>query len=299
MFCHIGFLNTVVEVISVFFSSLFGNLLQFTYKDALDIILTAIIIYAAFRLIRDTRAMSLMKGIMILIIGYFLSYALNLFMMKNIFDYFFQFSWIALMIVFQPEIRNALEKVGRSKLGRKILLGGLTEKETSTLNMRRAINAVVAAAAQFQRDKVGALIVFEKQTRLGEIIGTGIIINAEPSSQLIGNIFFSNAPLHDGALIIRDGMLYAAGCILPLTHREDFNFELGTRHRAALGLCESSDAVVVIVSEETGLISVAFEGELTRGFTRESLSSELERLLIDPSDIEDKSILRRAKNAKK
>lgn len=299
MLSRISFLDSALGFVSGIFSALFGNLRQFTWNDALDIFLTAFIIFAAIKLIRDTRAMQLFKGILLLAIGYLLSYVFNLFMMKSLFDYFFQFSWVALMIVFQPEIRNALEKMGRSKLGRKILLGGLTDKENSQLNMRRAINAVVATAAQFQRDKVGALIVFEKQTKLGEIIGTGIVINAEPSSQLIGNVFFNKAPLHDGAMIIRDGMVYAAGCILPLTRRDDVNSELGTRHRAALGLCENSDAVIVIVSEETGCISVAYEGKLTRDYTRESLSFELERLLIEPSENEDKSILRRVKNAKK
>lgn len=299
MLNRLSFIDSAVDFISGIFSAFFGNLRQFTLADALDIFLTAFVIFAIIRLLRDTRAAQLFKGLLILAIGYLFSYVFNLFMMKSIFDYFFQFSWIALMIVFQPEIRSALEKMGRSKLGKKLLLGGLTDKESSALTMRKAINAVVATAAQFQRDKVGALIVFEKQTKLGEIIGTGTIINAEPSSQLIGNVFFNKAPLHDGAMVIRDGMVYAAGCILPLTRREDVNSDLGTRHRAALGLCENSDAVIVVVSEETGCISVAYEGKLTRDYTRESLSIELEKLLIDPSDNEEKSILRRVKNAKK
>ena len=299
MLCRLSFITNFVDLIKDVVAVFFGNLKYFTLADSVDVILTGCVIFAIFKLIRDTRAMQLFKGLFVLAVAYLFAYVFNLYMIKSIFDYFFQFSWVALMIVFQPEIRNALEKVGRSKLGKKILLSNLTEKESSALTMRKAINAVVAVAAQFQKDKVGALIVFEKQSKLGEVIGTGTIINAEPSSQLIGNIFFNKAPLHDGAMIIRDGMVYAAGCILPLTRRDDVNSELGTRHRAALALCENSDAVIVVVSEETGCISVAFDGNLTRDYTRESLSIELEKLLIDPSENEEKSILRRVKNAKK
>ena len=299
MLCRLSAVTNFVDLVKDVVAVFFGNLKYFTLADSVDVILTGFVIFAIIKLIRDTRAMQLFKGLFVLAVSYLFAYVFNLFMIKSIFEYFFQFSWIALMIVFQPEIRNALEKVGRSKFGKKVLLSNFTEKETSALIMRKAINSVVAVATQFQRDKVGALIVFEKHSKLGEVIGTGTVINAEPSSELIGNIFFNKAPLHDGAMVIRDGMVYAAGCILPLTRRDDVNSDLGTRHRAALGLCENSDAVIVVVSEETGCISIAYYGKLTRDYTRESLSIELEKLLIAPSENEEKSILRRVKNAKK
>ena len=272
----------VFDSIAKFFSSLFtaisDTVKKFTYKDAIDIILLAILIYALIRLIRETRAAQLLKGLVILLLMYLLSTTLQLFMMSTLFSYFFQFSWVALLIVFQPEIRSALERMGRSKVGTwsiSNLVGTRTEEDEVLLNLHSAINAVVAVAAQFQRDKVGALIVFERETKLGEIIGTGTVINAQPSAPLIGNVFFNKAPLHDGAMIIRDGMVYAAGCILPLTSRDDVNYELGTRHRAAIGLSENSDAVIVIVSEETGQISIVHKGRLERGVSEGELLSKL------------------------
>ncbi len=296
----------VFDSIAKFFSSLFtaisDTVKKFTYKDAIDIILLAILIYALIRLIRETRAAQLLKGLVILLLMYLLSTTLQLFMMSTLFSYFFQFSWVALLIVFQPEIRSALERMGRSKVGTwsiSNLVGTRTEEDEVLLNLHSAINAVVAVAAQFQRDKVGALIVFERETKLGEIIGTGTVINAQPSAPLIGNVFFNKAPLHDGAMIIRDGMVYAAGCILPLTSRDDVNYELGTRHRAAIGLSENSDAVIVIVSEETGQISIACNGILTRDYTRETLSAALQKFLINPSGNEEKRGLWRVKNGKK
>ena len=297
----------VFDSIAKFFSNLFtalsSVLARFTWKDAIDILLLAILIYALIRLIRETRAAQLIKGLMILLLMYLLSTTLNLFIMSTLFSYFFQFTWVALLIVFQPEIRSALERMGRSKMGRTLsisnIVGLRTEEDEELLNLHSAINAVVAVAAQFQRDKVGALIVFERETKLGEVIGTGTVINAAPSAPLIGNIFFNKAPLHDGAMVIRDGMVYAAGCILPLTSRDDVNYELGTRHRAAIGLSENSDAVIVIVSEETGQISIACNGVLTRDFTRETLSAELQKLLINPSGNEERRGLWRVKNGKK
>ena len=137
----------------------------------------------------------------------------------------------------------------------------------------------------FQKSKTGALIVFEKQTKLGEIIDTGTIVDAQPSVPVIGNIFFNKAPLHDGAMVVRDGKVYAAGCILPLTKNNNISTDLGTRHRAALGISENSDAIIVVVSEETGTISIAKNGVITRNYTRETLSMELEDELI-PKDME-------------
>ena len=151
-----------------------------------------------------------------------------------------------------------------------------------------------------QRLRMGALIVFERETKLGEIIDTGTIVEAKPSAPIIGNIFFNKAPLHDGAMIIRDGVVYAAGCILPLTSNDSVSVDLGTRHRAALGMSENSDAVVVVVSEETGQVSIALNGILTRNYTRETLVNELESLLLEEKSSSEKKTVRmpRRKKAK-
>lgn len=260
-----------------------GLIKSFQLADALDVILVSFIIYSAIKLVRETRAGQLVKGILVLVAGWVLSYYLHLHMLGSLLNYFFQFSVFALLVVFQPEMRRALEQIGRSGLSNgKYWFFSATARDTEDLQQqqRKGINAVVDAAAVLQKQKMGALIVFEKQTKLGDIVDTGTIVNASPSAPIICNIFFNKAPLHDGAMIMRDGMVYAAGCILPLTKNDSVSIELGTRHRAAIGMSENSDAVVVVVSEETGQISVAVNGVLTRNYTRETLRSELEGLII-------------------
>ena len=171
--------------------------------------------------------------------------------------------------------------MGRSNMSKSIA-DAVTgrDRDEERQRIRKAINAIVDGVGILQQLKMGALIVFERQTKLGEIIETGTKINCEPSGQIVGNIFFNKAPLHDGAMIIRDGMIHAAGCILPLTKNASVSAELGTRHRAALGVSEESDAVVVVVSEETGQISVAVNGVLARRFPRDTLRDVLESYLI-------------------
>lgn len=264
---------------------------QFRLSDALDIILVSFIIYNGIKLIRETRAGQLVKGIIVLLIVWGLSFALQLYMMETILTYFFQYSLIALLIVFQPELRRALEQIGRSGIGKKGWFWGLTGGDADEMlkQNRRAVNAVVDAAAQMSKQKTGALMVFEMKTKLGDIIDTGTVVNAIPSPPIICNIFFNKAPLHDGAMVLRDGMVYAAGCILPLTKSDKVAIELGTRHRAAIGMSENSDAVIVVVSEETGQISVVTNGVITRNYTRETLRSELEaRLLSDSGEQSEK-----------
>ena len=262
----------------------------FRVSDALDVILVSFIIYSGIKLVRETRAEQLVKGIIVLLVVWGGSYLLRLYMMKTLLTYFFQFSVTALLIVFQPEIRRALEQIGRSGVGTKHWVFGTSSDDMEILiqQCRRGVNAVVDAAAVLQKQKTGALIVFEIKTKLGDIIDTGTVVNAIPSAPIICNIFFNKAPLHDGAMIMRDGMVYAAGCILPLTKSGNVSIELGTRHRAAIGMSENSDGVVVIVSEETGQISVAVNGVLTRNYTRETLKSALESLILpsesDPSE---------------
>ena len=258
---------------------------QFTFKDAIDVIIVTILIYSAIKLVRETRAGQLVKGIIILVVIFLLSSQFELLMLSTILRTFFQFAFLALLIVFQPEIRKALEQMGRSKVGQSLANAvGVKEKESDKTQIRKAIEGVVDATAVLQQMRMGALIVFERHTKLGEIVETGTIVEADPSAQLIANIFFNKAPLHDGAMIIRAGRIYSAGCILPLSSNISISADLGTRHRAGLGMSENSDAVVVVVSEETGQISIALNGRLTRTYNRVTLREKLEQLLISSSE---------------
>lgn len=255
----------------------------FQTTDVLDIMAVSFIVYNLIKIMRETRAEQLVKGILILVVAFFISGIFKLRMLNTMFNSFFQFSVLAVLIMFQPELRSALEHIGRSKIAKywNNLSGGREVEEEKIRKTKLGINCVVEAASSFQKSKTGALIVFERQTKLGDIIDTGTIINAAPSVPMIGNIFFNKAPLHDGAMIVRDGVLYAAGCILPLTKdNSSVSVDLGTRHRAALGISENSDAVTVVVSEETGTISIALGGVITRNYTRETLSAALEELLV-------------------
>lgn len=254
---------------------------QFTFKDAIDVFIVTFLLYGIIKLVRETRAGQLVKGIILLVVLFVISSYLDLMMLNAVLRAFIQSAVIVVIILFQPEIRKALEQVGRSTVGQSLAnVVGAKEKEHGKAETRRAIDGVVEATALLQQLRMGALIVFERQTKLGEIAATGTIVEADPSAQLIGNIFFNKAPLHDGAMIIRDGRVYAAGCILPLTASDSVSAELGTRHRAALGMSENSDAVVVVVSEETGQISIAMGGRLTRNYNRVSLGETLEKTLI-------------------
>ena len=255
---------------------------QFTFKDAIDVAIVTVLLYGIIKLVRETRAGQLVKGI-ILLVGLFLissTEALDFLMLNQLLRHFFQSAFIVVVILFQPEIRKALEQVGHSKVGSLGEIIGGKERDEDRLGTRRAIAGVVGAVGILQQLRMGALIVFERRTKLGEIAETGTIVEADPSAQLIANIFFNKAPLHDGGMVIRQGRVHAAGCILPLTSSDSVSAELGTRHRAALGMSENSDAVVVVVSEETAQISIAVGGRLTRDYTRPALSEALEKYLI-------------------
>ena len=278
---EVNALNKVFEAIASWWEWMVSIAMNFQFKDAVDIIIVAFLIYGVVKLVRETRAGQLVKGLFLLVILFIISSYFNLVMVSRVLAYFFQFAFVAILIVFQPEIRKALEQVGRNNVGQSIA-AVVTGRDRSydRAQIRKAINAVVGGVGILQQLKMGALIVFERKTKLGDIIETGTQINCEPSGQIVGNIFFNKAPLHDGAMIIRDGMIHAAGCILPLTKNTSVSAELGTRHRAALGVSEESDAVVVVVSEETGQISVAVNGVLARRFTRDTLRDVLEGYLI-------------------
>ncbi|HAN44365.1 MAG TPA: TIGR00159 family protein, partial [Ruminococcaceae bacterium] len=220
-----------------------------------------------------------------LVILYYLSDVLKLKTMSFLMSNIFNVGLIVLAIVFQPELRRALDQVGRTKIANFALFsssGDDTEKVYAL--WVKAIDAVCDSAAQMSRQQIGALIAIERQTRMGDVIKTGTVINSDPSMELIDNIFFPNSPLHDGALIIREGRLCAAGCFLPLSENFEISRELGTRHRAALGLSEVSDAVVIVVSEETGVITVAKNGKLKRNYTKDMLKQELKAEILGETE---------------
>ncbi|MBQ3133214.1 MAG: diadenylate cyclase CdaA [Clostridia bacterium] len=246
----------------------------------LDIVLLTLVFYFVLRLVRDSRAEQLLKGLLILFAVYLLAEALHLDALSFVLELLFDNALILAVVIFQPELRRLLERVGHSRFQ----FGSLNAMEENAKRTAKAIDHVCNACEILRRQKMGALIVFERSTMLGDIAMTGTAIDADSSAELIGNIFFNKAPLHDGAMILREGRILAAGCILPLTDKLEMSSELGTRHRAAVGMSENSDAVVVVVSEETGAISVAMSGVLRRDFTKESLKEYLDRVLA-PADV--------------
>ncbi len=267
---------------SEFFDSIANMFVQVFYAlkniriaDIIDILLIAYVIYKAIDLFKKSRAGQLMKGIIILLVVAVLAQWLDLVSVKWVLDKFINSVIIVIAIIFQPELRRALERMGRGQL-----IGGGRSFDDGREYMLRSIDSVCKACASMQEQKIGALIVFERSTLLGEIIDTGTVVDAEASAQLISNVFFPKSPLHDGAMILRDGRVLSAGCILPLTSNDRLNSDLGTRHRAALGMSENSDAAVVVVSEETGIISIAVNGEITRNYNSITLREELNKLLF-------------------
>lgn len=278
-----------------FFEQLLSILKTIQFRDVVDILAIALIIFGLFRLVRETRAIQLLKGILVLAIIYFFASLFQLVMLSSLLRVFFEASVVVIAVIFQPEIRKALEQVGRNKNWKKYLAifsGGFSKSDEWEKAVRKSIEDVADTSVLFSRSKTGALLVFERETMLSDIAATGTIINAETSVALFGNIFFNKAPLHDGASIIRDGKLYAAGCILPLTDNKNVDINLGTRHRAALGISEQSDCVVLVVSEETGVISIACNGVLTRDYTRETLVRKLSELLLD-DELEEETTFHR------
>ena len=256
-----------------YIEDIFGNFVRIfqsvTIFDVLDIILLTILVYSLIKLMRETRAMQLLKGIFLLLLVFILVKSFDLKVMGYLIDNFSQVGMIALIIVFQPELRRILEKVGRAKVS---TLAGPSDKSASARD--KAILGIAEACSRLHDSKTGALIVIERETKLGDIIEkeTTSIINAECEPELFCNIFYNKAPLHDGAVIIRNFRIYAAGCFLPNTQKDQcLSTELGSRHRAAVGMSENSDALVIVISEETGNISVALDGQLSRDQTRESL----------------------------
>lgn len=260
--------------------------------DFVDIIIIAYIIFKAIQFFRESRGGQLVKGLLILFAAYLISRWFSLVTVHWLLTKVMEWGVIALAVIFQPEIRRALERIGRSKLGQI----GLTAKTDDEL-IKASIDSICMAVQTMHDQRIGALIVFERTTSLGDIINSGTIINAESSSQMVGNIFYPKSPLHDGALIVRNGKLFAAGCILPLTSNTNLNAQLGTRHRAAIGMSEVSDAVVLVVSEETGKISLVQNGTIERGYDQIRLREELYRLILqDDHEQKDDGIFYKIKS---
>ncbi len=238
----------------------------------LDILVVSYIFYKGYFLIKETRAEQLLKGLILVVIMIPISYMLKLDMLYFILNKTLTIGVLSVVIIFQPEIRRALEHLGRSAFDD---ISHVNDKKTLDSNLDEIITAVI----NLSESKTGALIVLEQSTGLNEVIGAGTIIDGNITANLLENIFVVNTPLHDGATIIRNNRILASGCVLPLTSNVSINKKLGTRHRAAIGLSEVSDAIVIIVSEETGIISLAINGKITRNYDKEKLKNVLSKII--------------------
>ncbi|MBN2793834.1 MAG: diadenylate cyclase CdaA [Clostridia bacterium] len=254
---------------------------NFRIIDFLDIVIVAVIFYKLLMLIKETRAEQLIKGLIVLLVVLNISKWLKMHMVNYILENTMTVGVIALLVVFQPELRRALEYIGRTKWL------SISISEVIKQELIQNIDEIVTAVATLSRSKTGALIVMERETGLNEIVDTGTLIEGRVSALLIANIFEHNAPLHDGAVLIKKEKIMAAGCFLPLSTKSDLSRDLGTRHRAALGMIENSDAIVIVVSEETGAISVAMDGVLKRFLG----SNDLRQILTESFIIEEKQSL--------
>ncbi|MBQ7715861.1 MAG: diadenylate cyclase CdaA [Clostridia bacterium] len=266
-------------MISDFFDKFAANLgdtfSQVSFVDVIDILCVTVILYFVYKFVKDRRAGKLAIGVLLMVFFLFIAELINLHAMQFIFRNIFQVGVLSLVILFQPELRSFLEKVGGGSI-KGIRSIAETRDSDSVIRM---INEVCQAASDMSDSRTGALIVFERSTKIGEYAATGTIVNADINSLLIKNIFYNKAPLHDGAVIIRKDKIYAAGCVLPLSSQSGLSKNFGTRHRAALGLSENSDAVVLVVSEETGAISLAVKGGITSGYTAVTLKEKLREYL--------------------
>lgn len=268
-------MNTVIN----WFNSAMRYLSTMTVMDVLDIIIITFLIYKLLGILRRTNTFQVAKGIVILLLALGLSELFSLNMINFLLRTAVEMGLIAIVILFQPELRRALEKVGSSKL--TSLLSG----EYKSMHMENAITQTVLACEDMAKSRTGALIVFERVNSLADIVRTGTVVDAGVTAELLKNLFFVKAPLHDGAVIIKDGRISAAGCMLPMSSNMNLSKELGMRHRAGIGISEQTDAIAVIVSEETGAVSVAIDGMLKRHLSKETVETILRKELV-PDDAE-------------
>ncbi len=258
-------------------SNIPASLLSLRLADILDIAIVAYLFYKLSAFVRETRAGTLIKGIILLLIFTWASNLLQLNTINYLLRNLMQFAFMAFIVIFQPELRRALEKVGRANFSSLF-----TQEENNSAEF--IASEIAAAAVAMSSRRIGALIVLERDTKIGDIVRTGCAIDSNVSSELLINIFIPNTPLHDGAVIIRENRIVAARCILPLTHNETLSREFGTRHRAALGLSESSDAAVIVVSEETGKISFTLNGNMSRNYTEDTLKKVILKVLSSSAE---------------
>ena len=270
-----------MEYITDMLSRFVSTVSSIDIKDVIDMILLTYCVYKGIKLVRETKAQQLLVGILIVVAVYIVVSELELKAMSYLLQNFFQVGLIALVVVFQPELRRILERVGRTNIRSLNIFNDGYRADNATQNWSDAIDVIGEAASQLSESTTGALIVIERKIRLGEQIDTGTVMDCIPSVATLGSIFFPKTPLHDGAVIIRNARIIAAGCFLPTPQKEEtINKQLGSRHRAAIGMSENSDAIIVVVSEETGTISIAENGELTRGYTHERLVKYLKSQII-------------------
>lgn len=255
------------------FNSIFSGV---GITDVIDILIVAFVIYKLLGFIRETRAAQLIKGLLVLIVLTFVSEVFNFYTINWILRNTMTIGVVALVIIFQPELRRGLEYLGRSKF----VPGNFNQIDKD--RAKYITSEFVRAVESFSQTKTGALIIIERETALTDIMETGTIVDAEISAELLGNMFYEGAPLHDGAVIIRGDRLCAAGCVLPLTQNKTLNKELGARHRAGIGITENSDAIALIVSEETGIISMAIDGKLSRFLDIKTVEKTLLNIYIEP-----------------
>ena len=257
---------------SEFLSMIGKSFSNMSVWSILDILVVSYIFYKGYMLIKETRAEQLLKGIVLIIILIPISYLLKLDMLYFILNKTLTIGVLFVIIIFQPEIRRALEHLGRNAFDDK-------HYQNQKENLDITINEIAIAIQNLAESKTGALIVIEQSTGLNELIGAGTLLDANVTANLLENIFVVNTPLHDGATIIRNNRILASGCVLPLTDNNTINKKLGTRHRAAIGLSEVSDALIIIVSEETGVVSLAVNGRITRGYDKEKLRNILMKII--------------------
>jgi len=280
-------MNELISNISVLWDRLLALFSSYNIiTDTLDIALVAFIIFSAIKMLRQTRGIQIVKGLALVGVIYLIINMLNMqastYLFKTILGDFI----LVLIILFSPEIRHALESMGRNSLG-FLNFFGAQQGDALYERKKRAILEICKACNDMSDKKIGALIVFERETMLGDVVKTGTSVEAKVTKELIGSLFFPNSPLHDGGVVIRDGKVLSAGCILPLTSN-NISSELGTRHRASLGITENSDAVAVVVSEETGNISIACEGNLERNVSDGVLIERLMGYLLPETDSKNK-----------
>ena len=270
-------MSTLMKYLSDGWNFFLNQIKTFEFSDFIDILMVAVLFYYVYLFIRDRRAGKLALGVAALILLQILSEFLDLVTMKFILQNIFQIGVIAIVVIFQPELRSMLERVGGDSLrGLKSIGEQKSEQEKA-----RFKDEICEAVKEMSLSRTGALIVLENSTKLGDVVSSGTRINADVSSMLLRNIFFNKSPLHDGAVVIGDMRVVAAGCMLPLATKDNITKELGTRHRAAIGMSEQSDALIIVVSEETGIISVAHKGVLTREYDIVKLKTRLGELFAE------------------